>query len=181
MINNLRTALLLALMTVFVLLIGSYLGGRQGIVIAFVIAMLMNFTSYWFSDKIVLSIYRAREASKHDAPDLYHIVEGLSEKADLPVPKIYIIPQDARVMVNDPAAFYYYSQRQCLALPNNDVDTMLQVAARYDAQYLLVDKNAPSPLQALYDQPGADPRLRVVQRFVDADGDPMIVYRIGES
>jgi heat shock protein HtpX len=93
--NQFRTALLLALMTVFVVLIGRLIGGPTGMMIAFVLAVGMNFFSYWFSDKIVLRMYRAREATRAQAPELHEIVATLARRADLPMPRIYIIPKDA--------------------------------------------------------------------------------------
>ncbi|MEW6078531.1 MAG: zinc metalloprotease HtpX [Thermodesulfobacteriota bacterium] len=93
--NQIRTTLLLALMTVLIMVIGQLLGGRQGMMIAFVFAAGMNFISYWYSDKIVLRMYNAREVTVTDAPEIYGIVEGLARQAGLPMPKVYIIPQDS--------------------------------------------------------------------------------------
>lgn len=92
--NQFRTALLLAVMTVFVILIGRLIGGPSGMVIAFVLAIGMNFFSYWFSDKIVLRMYRAQEVTQQQAPELYQMVATLAQRADLPMPKVYIIPKD---------------------------------------------------------------------------------------
>ena len=85
--------MLLAVMTVFFLWIGQLLGGRQGLIIALVFAAGMNFFSYWYSDKIVLRMYKAREATPAQAPELYSIVQNLARNAGLPTPKVYIIPQ----------------------------------------------------------------------------------------
>ena len=93
--NQIKTALLLAVMTVFIVFIGQLLGGRHGMVLAFILAAGMNFFSYWFSDKIVLKMYRAREISPQQAPELYTLVEELTRKAGLPMPKVYIIPQES--------------------------------------------------------------------------------------
>jgi heat shock protein HtpX len=93
--NQIRTTLLLAIMTVLILWVGHLLGGRQGMVIALVLAAGMNFFSYWYSDKIVLRMYRAREATAADAPRIYEIVSRLTRQAGLPMPKIYVIPQDS--------------------------------------------------------------------------------------
>ena len=90
--NQLRTALLLGALTGLLMLIGGYFGGRQGIVIAFIFAMVMNMGSYWFSDKIVLRMYRAQEVSEGQAPELYGIVKDLSLRAGLPMPKVCIVP-----------------------------------------------------------------------------------------
>ncbi len=92
--NSFRTALLLGALTGLLMLIGGYFGGRGGVVLAFVFAMVMNFGSYWFSDKIVLRMYRAQEVTEAQAPDLYHLVKNLALKASLPMPKVYIIPED---------------------------------------------------------------------------------------
>lgn len=90
MANGMKTALLLGLMSALVLLIGESLGGANGLVMAFGFAILMNFASYWFSDKIVLAMYRAQPVG----PDhvLYRVTERLAQRAGLPMPKVYVIP-----------------------------------------------------------------------------------------
>jgi len=93
--NQIRTAILLAIMTAFILWIGQLLGGRQGMIIALILAAGMNFFSYWFSDKIVLRMYRAHAVTLEQQPELYNLVSSLAGKAGLPVPKIYVIPQQA--------------------------------------------------------------------------------------
>ncbi len=93
--NQLRTTFLLAVMTVFIVLVGRLLGGPQGMVLALFLAAGMNFFSYWFSDKIVLKMYRAREVTAAEAPELYGMVSTLSQRAGLPMPKVFIIPQEA--------------------------------------------------------------------------------------
>jgi len=95
MTNVLRTTVLLAALTALFLVIGGAIGGNQGLFIAFVFALLMNFASYWFSDKIVLSMYGAREVSLNEAPDLYRLVQRLAQRAGIPMPRLYIIPSDA--------------------------------------------------------------------------------------
>ncbi len=92
--NQFKTALLLAAMTAFIIWIGGMLGGRQGIVIAFLLAGGMNFFSYWYSDKLVLKMYRAQEVSATQSPELHEMVARLSRNAGLPMPRVYIIPQD---------------------------------------------------------------------------------------
>lgn len=82
----------MALMTVLVVFAGQALGGDRGMVMAFGFAVLMNFGSYWFSDKIVLRMYGAKEVSEAEAPQLHSIVRGLVQRADMPMPKLYIIP-----------------------------------------------------------------------------------------
>jgi heat shock protein HtpX len=92
--NQIRTALLLTVMTVLVILVGRLIGGPSGMAFAFVLAIGMNFFSYWFSDKIVLRMYRAREVTRQQAPELYEMVNTLAQRAGLPMPKVYIIPKD---------------------------------------------------------------------------------------
>jgi len=84
-----------ALLTGIILLLGQALGGRGGLVIALVLALVMNFVSYWWSDKIVLSMYRAQELSPTDGPWLHSMVEELARNAGIPKPRICLIPQDA--------------------------------------------------------------------------------------
>jgi heat shock protein HtpX len=90
--NILKTTFLMALMTVLLVVIGQALGGRSGMVMAFMFAVVMNFGSYWFSDKIVLKMYRAQQVTEAEAPRLYGIVRQLATKARLPMPKVYVIP-----------------------------------------------------------------------------------------
>ena len=92
--NIVKTGLLLGALTGLLMLIGGYFGGQQGVVIAFIFAMVMNFGSYWFSDKLILRMYKAQEVSESQAPDLYAMVKNLALKASLPMPKVYIIPED---------------------------------------------------------------------------------------
>jgi heat shock protein HtpX len=82
------------ILTVLFILVGTAIGGRSGAVYAFIFAALMNFFSYWFSDKIVLRMYGAREVSQSEAPELYGIVAELTSKASLPMPKVYIMEND---------------------------------------------------------------------------------------
>jgi heat shock protein HtpX len=89
-----RTALLMTILTVLLIFVGGAIGGQGGMVFAFVFAAAINFGSYWFSDKIVLSIHRAREVSSGEAPELYSIVERLAQRANLPMPRVYIVPTD---------------------------------------------------------------------------------------
>ncbi len=92
--NTIKTGLLLGALTGLLMLIGGFFGGQQGVVIAFIVAMVLNFGSYWFSDKLVLKMYRAREASQSEAPELFAIVKNLAMKASLPMPRVYIVPGD---------------------------------------------------------------------------------------
>ncbi len=91
--NQIRTTILLAVMTALIIWVGQLLGGRQGMVIALIFAAGMNFFSYWYSDKLVLKMYRAREVNPGQAPELYQTVQQLTQRAGLPMPKLYIIPQ----------------------------------------------------------------------------------------
>jgi heat shock protein HtpX len=90
--NALKTTFLLALLTGFLLAIGNYFGGQNGLIVALVFAGVMNFVSYFFSDKIALAVYRAKPVTAEEAPRLYGIVEQLTQKAGIPMPKVYIIP-----------------------------------------------------------------------------------------
>lgn len=92
--NQIRTTFLLALLTVLIVLIGRWIGGAQGMTVALVMAGVMNFVSYWYSDKIVLRMYSAQEVGPHDAPELHAMVADLCRRANLPMPKLYIIPQE---------------------------------------------------------------------------------------
>ncbi|BBD09786.1 zinc metalloprotease HtpX [Desulfovibrio ferrophilus] len=95
MTSQLKTALLLSLLTGLLILIGGAMGGRGGLVIAFILAMVMNVGSYWYSDKVVLSMYKARLLGPGDAPGLHAMVQELSANAGIPMPRIALIPQQA--------------------------------------------------------------------------------------
>src|SRR5262249_7501180 len=90
--NFAKTTFLLALMTVLFMFVGRLAGGVQGMQVAFVFAVVMNFFSYFFSDKLVLLSYRAKPAKEAEYPQLYAIVRRLTQKANLPMPRVYIIP-----------------------------------------------------------------------------------------
>ena len=92
--NVLKTGFLLAVLTCLVVLIGQALGGQQGMLIALVLALGMNFISYWFSDKMVLAMYRAQPVDEAAAPELFGMVRTLATRAAIPMPKVYIIPTD---------------------------------------------------------------------------------------
>jgi heat shock protein HtpX len=92
MINMFKTILLMTALTAGLVLVGGWFGGRGGAVVALVIAGAMNFGSYFFSDRLVLRMYRAREVSREEAPGLYDVVEGLARRAGLPMPRVAIIP-----------------------------------------------------------------------------------------
>ena len=93
--NYFKTTVLLIALTLLLVWVGSMFGGRQGAVFAFAIAMGMNFFSYWFSDKIVLKMYGAREVSDQESPTYYGIVKELVTRAGIPLPRTYIIPTNA--------------------------------------------------------------------------------------
>jgi heat shock protein HtpX len=93
--NLIKTGFLLVVLTCLLILIGGAVGGRQGMAIAFVLALVMNMGSYWFSDKIVLGMYGARAVTEAEAPQLYRIVRQLAAEARIPVPPIYIIQDDS--------------------------------------------------------------------------------------
>ncbi|MBO6573967.1 MAG: zinc metalloprotease HtpX [Rhodothermales bacterium] len=92
--NFFRTSALMAAMIVLFGLIGAGLYGQTGMIIAFVVAVAINFGSYWFSDKIVLKMYKATEVGPSEAPELYRMVDRLRQNAALPMPKLYVIPND---------------------------------------------------------------------------------------
>lgn len=94
MTNTLKTTVLLAALTALFILLGGMLGGEQGMAIAFLMAAVMNFASYWWSDKIVLWMYGAREIGEAGAPEFYHLVRRLAQQAGLPMPWVYIIPTE---------------------------------------------------------------------------------------
>ena len=93
--NTLKTTVLLGLMTGLILAVGQLLGGTNGLMIALLIAAAMNFFSYWFSDKIVLAMYRAQPLGPEEAPELHTIIERLCARKNIPKPRVYLIPQDA--------------------------------------------------------------------------------------
>lgn len=93
--NTAKTVTLMVALTVLLVFIGGAFGGQQGMIIAFAIAGVMNLVNYWFSDKIVLKMYGARQVTEAEAPVLYGIVQQLAMKAGLPMPKVYVIPGDA--------------------------------------------------------------------------------------
>lgn len=93
--SSLKTTVLLASLTGLLLAIGYLFGGTTGMSFMLVVSMLMNFVSYWYSDKIVLNMYGAREVTPQQAPDLIRMVSGLAQRAKLPMPKVYIIDTDA--------------------------------------------------------------------------------------
>jgi len=93
--NVFKTTLLLTVMTLLFMLVGRALGGQNGMLMALGFAAIMNFVSYFFSDKIALAAYRAQPVSRDDLPRVYNIVERLSQKVGLPTPKVYLIPTDS--------------------------------------------------------------------------------------
>ena len=89
-----KTTVLLAAMTGLLLAVGAFFGGTKGMTFMFVISILMNFVSYWYSDKIVLSMYGAREATASEAPEFVRMISSLAQRAKIPMPKVYIIDTD---------------------------------------------------------------------------------------
>lgn len=92
--NGMRTAALMAALMVLFVLIGQMLGGQQGMVLAFLFGIGVNFFSYWFSDKLVLKMYRAEEVGRAEAPELYDMVDRLRVEAGLPMPRVFVVPSD---------------------------------------------------------------------------------------
>lgn len=93
--NTLKTTFLMALLTVILVTAGGALGGQGGMVTAFLFAVVMNGVGYWFSDKIVLRMYGGKEVEPKDAPKLYRILQDLTLRAHMPMPRVYLIPQEA--------------------------------------------------------------------------------------
>lgn len=89
--NGFKTVILMTAMMVLFILVGGLIGGDNGMIIAFLISLAMNFGSYWFSDKMVLAMYRARQVTQDEYPQLYNIVEKLSMQAGLPMPRVYVM------------------------------------------------------------------------------------------
>lgn len=92
--NMLKTMILMTALTLVLVWAGAAMGGRSGMTMALMFALIMNLFTYWFSDKLVLKMYRAREVSEGEAPELYSMVRRLSQKAEIPMPKVYIMDQD---------------------------------------------------------------------------------------
>ena len=95
MFNLMKTAILMAAITALFMAIGSLLGGRSGMLLALAVAVGMNFFSYWFSDKLVLKMYNAQQVDETSAPQFYRMVQELAQRAGLPMPKVYLINEDA--------------------------------------------------------------------------------------
>ena len=95
MTSQIKTVLLLALLSAIIIMLGGLMGGRTGVIFAFGLALIMNVGSYWYSDKIVLSMYRARELAPEEAPHLHKIVVALSHNAGIPKPRICVVPEEA--------------------------------------------------------------------------------------
>lgn len=95
MSSQIKTMILLALLSGIIIVLGGLIGGRSGVIIAFALAILMNVGSYWYSDKIVLSMYQARELPYEDAPWLHDVVAELARNANIPKPRICVVPEDA--------------------------------------------------------------------------------------
>src|SRR5881394_484162 len=92
MTNGFKTVLLLGVLTGLFLFLGDYYGGQNGLTIALIVSALLNFVSYFFSDKIALSMYRAQPVTREQLPRVYNVVERLTQRIGLPLPKIYLIP-----------------------------------------------------------------------------------------
>lgn len=95
MTSQIKTAMLLALLSGIIIVLGGAMGGKTGIMIALILALVMNVGSYWYSDKIVLSLYGAQEVAPHDAPLLHAMVEELAARAGIPKPRVCVIPEEA--------------------------------------------------------------------------------------
>ncbi|MCV5261399.1 hypothetical protein OFC55_27335, partial [Escherichia coli] len=91
MFNLLKTAILMAAITALFMALGALIGGQQGMFVALAVALAMNFFSYWYSDKLVLKMYNAREVDETTAPHFYRMVRELAQRAGLPMPRVYVI------------------------------------------------------------------------------------------
>lgn len=92
--NTMKTFLLMGVMTILLVIVGNLLGGQSGMMMAFLIAIVMNFGTYWFSDKLVLGMYHARQLTETDRPDLFQMIRELSGRAGLPMPRVYLIENE---------------------------------------------------------------------------------------
>jgi heat shock protein HtpX len=93
--NHVKSAMLLAVLTALLLFLGQLIAGQSGLMMAILVALVMNFGSYWFSDKIVLSMYGGREVTEREAPELVYLTRQLAMRANLPMPRVYILDEDA--------------------------------------------------------------------------------------
>jgi heat shock protein HtpX len=94
-VNTLKTASLLTLLTLLLMAVGAHFGGRNGMIIAFLVAAATNFFSYFYSDKLALSMYHAQPVTREQLPRVYQVVERMTQRIGLPMPKIYVIPTDS--------------------------------------------------------------------------------------
>jgi len=92
--NSIKSVLLLGALTGLLMFIGGMFGGKGGVVVAFLFAVVMNFGAYWFSDKLILKMYKAREVTERQAPEVHALVRDLAMRASMPMPKVYIIPEE---------------------------------------------------------------------------------------
>jgi heat shock protein HtpX len=92
--NTFKTFMFLLILTLFFVWVGGLIGGKTGMTFAIIMAAMMNFFAYWFSDKVVLAMYRAKKVTEAEAPELYSIVRTLAQKAGMPMPKVYIIHEE---------------------------------------------------------------------------------------
>ena len=110
MTSQLKTAMLLGLLSAIIIILGGLMGGRTGVIFAFGLAVIMNVGSYWYSDKIVLSMYSARELSPEEAPYLHQIVEELAARAGIPKPRVCIVPEEAYIGLNYGRDFHIHAE-----------------------------------------------------------------------
>src|SRR4029077_15897006 len=93
--NTFKTAFLLTALTLLLMFVGRVFGGQNGMLLALVFAAVLNFVSYFYSDKIALAMYRAKSVTREELPRVYQVVERLTQKIGIPMPKIYVIPSDS--------------------------------------------------------------------------------------
>jgi len=119
-VNNLKTTILLVVLTLLLILIGYLIAGPAGALVAFFIAMIMNIVSFWFSDRIVISMYRGKEVSEAEKPRLHRLINNLSQAANIPKPKVYILP----LKIPNAFATGRSPQHACVAVTNGILSTL---------------------------------------------------------
>src|SRR6266496_6731677 len=103
--NTFKTAFLLTALTLLLMFIGRVVAGQNGMLLALILATVLNFVSYFFSDKLALAMYRAKPVTREELPRAYLIVERLTQKIGLPMPKIYVIPTESHRFMESPVRF----------------------------------------------------------------------------
>ena len=137
MFNWIKTFMLMAAITALFIVIGGMIGGRSGMMLALLFALGMNFFSYWFSDKMVLRMYNAQEVTETSAPQFYRMVQELAQRAQLPMPKVYLIQEDA------PNAFATGRNPENAAVAADDVAGLVRLARERQVDLTVVGPEVP--------------------------------------